>query len=119
VQGLAPLGERDEVALVHLGESVVQRPEIARGKLFMHGLFPLVENVGNHRLANRASAIAAQDESASLVIGQRGRLVLGNASLLLVPHIGERTDSTRNDLRQIAQNVGCVTASKHNFVVEY
>ena len=119
MQGLAPLGQRDEVALVHLGEGVVQGPEVARGKLFMRGLLPLVENVSNHGLANRASAIPAQDEGASLVIRQGRLLVLGNAGLLLVPHIGERADSTRNDLRQVAQDVGRVTASKHNFIVEH
>ena len=118
VQGLAALGQRDQVALVHLGEGVVQGPEIARGKLLMRGLLPLVENVGNHRLANRTSAIPAKDEGASLVIGERGRLVLGNASLLLVPHIGERADSTRNDLRQVAQDVGRVLAGKHDLVME-
>jgi hypothetical protein len=118
VQSLAPLGQRDQVALVHLGEGVVQGPEVARGKLLMRGLLPLVENVGNHRLANRASAIAAQDEGASLVIGEGRLLVLGNAGLLLVPHIGERANSTRNDLRQVAQHVGRVATSEHNLIVE-
>jgi len=118
VQGLAALGQRDQVALVHLGEGVVQGPEVARGKLFVSGLFPLVENIRDHRLANSTSAIPAQDESASLVIRQGRLLVLGDASLLLVPHIGERANSARNDLRQVAQHVGRVATSEHNLIVE-
>lgn len=118
VQALAALGERDEVALVDLGEGVVQRPEVARGEVFVQGLFPLVENVRDHRLANRASAIAAQDEGASLIIAQ-GRLgVLGDASLVAGPHIAQLANRTGNNLRQVAQDVDGVTASQRDFVME-
>jgi hypothetical protein len=118
VQALAALGERDEVALVHLGEGVVQRPEVARGEVFVQGLFPLVENVRDHRLANRASAIAAEDKGASLIIGQ-GRLgVLGDASLVAGPHIAQLANRTGNNLRQVAQDVDGVTASQRDFVME-
>ena len=119
MQGLAPLGQCDQVALVNLGESVVKAPEVARRELLVQRLFPLVENVRDHGLANRARTIAAQDKRASLVIRQRGRLILSNARLLLVPHIGQRANSTRNDLRQVAQNVSGVTASENDFVVEH
>ncbi len=118
VQALAALGQRDEVALVDLGEGVVQRPEVARGEVFVQGLFPLVENVRDHRLANRASAIAAEDKGASLIIGQ-GRLgVLGDASLVAGPHIAQLANRTRNNLRQVAQDVDGVTASQRDFVVK-
>ena len=118
VQRFAALGQGDEVALVNLGERIVQRPEVARGELFVQGLFPLVENVRDHRLANRTSAIAAQDESASLIIGQ-GRLgVLGDANFVARPHIGQLANRTRNDLRQVAQKVGRVTAMQRHLVME-
>ena len=118
MQGLAPLGQGDEVALVNLGEAVVQTPQVARGKLFVRGLLPLVEHIRDHRLANRPRPIAAENEVARFVIRQ-GRLgVLRHASFVLRPHIAQRTNRAGNDLRQVAQQVRRVTATENNFVVE-
>ena len=118
MQGLAALGQGDEVALVNLGEAVVQAPQVARGKLLVRGLLPLVEHISDHRLANRPRPIAAENEVARFVIRQ-GRLgVLGHASLVLRPHIAQRANRTRNDLRQVAQEVRRMAATENNLVVE-
>ena len=75
MQGLAALGERKQVPLVNLGKGVVQRPEVARGKLFVRGLLPLVENIRDHRLADCASPIAAQDQVARFLIRKLAALI--------------------------------------------
>ncbi len=118
VQGLAPLGQGNQVALVNLGEAIVQAPQVARREFFVRGLLPLVEHIRDHRLANRPRPIAAENEVARFVIRQ-GRLgVLGHASLVLRPHITQRANRTRNDLRQVAQKVRRMAATENNLVVE-
>jgi len=118
VQGLAPLGQGNQVALVNLGEAIVQAPQVARREFFVRGLLPLVEHIGNHRLANRPRPIAAENEVARFVIRQ-GRLgVLRHARFVLRPHIAQRANRARNDLRQVAQEVRRMAATENNLVVE-
>jgi len=118
VQRFAALGQRNQIALVHLGEGIVQGPEIARAEVLMSGLLPLVEYVRNHRLANRAAAIAAQDQIARLLVVQFCASILRDAGFVIGPHVAEHTDCTAHDLGEIAQDVCRVTTTKHDLVVE-
>ena len=118
MEGLAALGEREQVPLVNLGEGIMQGPEIARGKLLVRGLFPLVENIGNHRLADCARPIATQDQVARLLIGKLLALIGRDARLVLRPHIGQGANRAPDNLGQVAQHVGRVATGEHNLIMK-
>ena len=118
MQSLAALGQREEVALVNLGEGIVQRPEVARGKVLMIRLLPLRENVGNLSLADCTSAIAAQDQRVGLLVVKLRCVVARDAGFVARPHIAQLANGTRDDLRKIAENVRRMTTTKHNLVVK-
>ena len=115
---MAALGERKQVPLVHLGEGVVQGPEVARGKLFVRGLLPLIENIRDHRLADCTGPIATQDQIARFLIGKLAALIGRDARFVLRPHIGQGTNRTPDNLGQVAQHVRRMATGEHNLVVK-
>ena len=118
MQGLAALGERKQVPLVHLGEGVVQGPEVARGKLLVRGLLPLIEDIRDHRLADCTGPIATQDQIARFLIGKLAPLIGRDARFVLRPHIGQGTNRTPDNLGQVAQHVRRMATGEHNLVVK-
>ena len=118
MQGLAALGQRKQVPLVNLGEGIVQRPEVARGKFFVRGLLPLVENIRDHRLADCARPIAAQNKVARLLIGKLAPLIGRNARFVLRPHIGQGANRTPDNLGQVAQDVRRMATGEDNLIVK-
>lgn len=118
MQSLAALGQGHKVALVNLGERIVQGPEIARGEIFVIGLLPLRQNVGDLSLADGTSTVAAQDEGIGLVVAQTLCRVRSNTVFMLRPSVAQLANRTGNDLRQVAHEVRRVATTQHNLVVE-
>jgi len=79
---------------------------------------PLLEDVSNLSFATRSSLEAAQDKIVSYTIINAARLVRVDTIVSRSPRLHKLTNGTRNDLWQVAHDVGGVTATKHNLVRE-
>ena len=119
VQRIATLGERDQVSAHDVGERVVQAPEVAlEFPLAMLWRVPLVENVSQCRLAHRATTIGASEDIVRLVVLERVSLIGFDAVGVVAPSVEQLTESTREDVRKVAQDELGVTTSDLDLVVE-
>jgi len=119
MQRIATLGERDQVSAHDVGERVVQAPEVAfHFPLAVFGSVPLVENVSQCRLAHRTATIGASEDIVRLVVLERVGLVSLNPLGIVAPSVEQLAESTRKDVRKVAQDELGVTTSDLDLVVE-
>ncbi len=119
VERVAPLGQCQHVAAHDVGERVVQAPQVALLRpLCVFGSVPLVENVRQCRLADRANAIRFGDEVMRLKVVDGARLVSLNALGVVAPSVQQLAECARKQHRQVAQDELGVTTSDLDLVVE-
>jgi len=93
-------------------------PCVARLKLWMDRLFPLVENVHRVGLFTSTSTISLANQETRLLVGDVRVTISVETLVLKCPLVGELADSARDDLRQIAEDVLRVAASQLGFAAE-
>ena len=116
---IATLGECQHVAAHDVGERVVQAPEVAlEFPLAVFGSVPLVENVRERSLADRTATIGASEDIVRLVVLERVGLIGLDALGVVAPSVEQLAESTREDVRKVAQDELGVTTSDLDLVVE-
>ena len=119
VQRVAPLGKCQHVAAHDVGEAVVQAPQVALLRpLCVFGVVPLVENVRQCRLADRATAVSLGDEVMRLDVVESARLVSLDALGVVAPSVEQLTECARKQHGQVAHDELGVTTSDLDLVVE-
>ena len=119
VKRIATLGECQHVAAHDVGERVVQAPEVAlEFPLAVFGGMPLVENVRERSLADRTATIGASEDVVRLVVLERVGLIGLDALGVVAPSVEQLAESTREDVRKVAQDELGVTTSDLDLVVE-
>ena len=116
---IATLGKCQHVAAHDVGERVVQAPKVAlQFPLAVLGSVPLVENVSQCRLAHRAATIGASEDVVRFVVLERVSLIGFDALGVVAPSVEQLAESTREDVRKVAQDELGVTTSDLDLVVK-
>ena len=112
------LGGVGEVATIHVGKRIGQRPQVTPRKLVMLWAVPLVHNVSHLRLGASTSTEATNDKVVSGAVVKLGRLVRVDTFLGAIPRFAKLANRTGKEARQVTEDVSRVSASKHDFIIE-